>query len=87
MALGGSDTVSVAVAGDSILAVCSTPRRRHWQTTWKLYALDRTNGNRTSQQNLPSEALPGGLLVDRDGRVVVVMQDGSLACFGGPQAG
>jgi hypothetical protein len=35
-----------------------------------------------SQEELPREALPGGLLVDRDGRIVVVLQDGSVHSFG-----
>jgi hypothetical protein len=81
--LQGSDTVSIALAQDAVLVVCSTPRFRDWRQTWRLCVLDRESGSVTSQQNLPAEALPGGLLVDREGRVVVLMQDGSAACFGG----
>jgi hypothetical protein len=34
------------------------------------------------RQELPGEPLPGGLLVDRDGQVVVTMLDGRVLCFG-----
>jgi outer membrane protein assembly factor BamB len=85
-ALKGSDVVSMAIARDAILAVCATPKFRDWRSNWRLCLLDRASGALKSQQNLPSDALPGGLLVDRDGRVVVVMQDGRIAAFGGPKS-
>jgi hypothetical protein len=62
------------------------PKARDWRTAWRLCSLDRNGGDLISQQELPSEAVPGGLLVDRDGRVIVVMQDGTLSCFGGTKA-
>ena len=84
--LGDSDTVSLAVAQDAILSVCSTPRFRDLRVNWRLCSIDREGGGLVSQQTLPSETLPGGLLVDRDGRVVVVMLDGTVACYGGSDA-
>ena len=34
------------------------------------------------RHSLPSKALPGGLLVDRHGQVIVALSDGKLICFG-----
>jgi len=62
------------------------PKPRNLQSDWRLVSINRTNGAVLAQQNLPSEALPGGLLVDGDGRIVVVMRDGAIACFGGGKA-
>jgi outer membrane protein assembly factor BamB len=33
------------------------------------------------QQEIPGEPLPGGLLVDRDGRIVVATLDGRLLAY------
>jgi hypothetical protein len=38
------------------------------------------------EHGLPGAALAGGLLVDREGRVVVVLGDGAAVCFGPPEA-
>jgi hypothetical protein len=81
--LPGSDTISVAVARDAILTVCKTPKFRDWRANWSLCTWDRDQGNLLSQVAVPAEGLPGGLLVDRDGRVVVVLQDGRVVCYGG----
>jgi len=80
--LPGSDTVSVAIARDAILTVCKTPKFRDWRANWLLCAWNREQGNLLSQVPVPAEALPGGLLVDREGRVVVVLQNGSVVCYG-----
>ena len=37
---------------------------------------------RDAQQQLTSAALPGGVLVDRYGRIIVVHEDGSVSCLG-----
>jgi hypothetical protein len=37
-------------------------------------------------QNLPGEVTPGGLLVDRTGRIVVVAENGTIQCFGDARA-
>jgi hypothetical protein len=86
--MSGSDTIAVAIARDAILTVCKTPKFRDWRADWRLCAWDRDQGSLRAQVSVPGEALPGGLLVNREGRVVVVMQDGSVACYGsaGPLA-
>ena len=84
--LSESDTVSLVVARGAILAACETPRARSLASKWQLCALDAEDGNVAAQLPLPSAALPGGLLVDRDGRVVVVLESGGVLAFGGREA-
>ncbi|MFT5465762.1 MAG: hypothetical protein ACI8UO_000858 [Verrucomicrobiales bacterium] len=42
------------------------------------------NGAQIFQVEIPAEPLPGGLIVDRDGRILVSLLEGGLACFEGP---
>ncbi|MDP7269477.1 MAG: hypothetical protein QF408_15050 [Pirellulales bacterium] len=46
-----------------------------------LTALDSNNGKPLFQIELPAEPLPGGLIIDRNGHVIVAMLDGGVACF------
>jgi outer membrane protein assembly factor BamB len=45
-------------------------------------ALDINNGKRLWSQPLISPPLPWGLIVDRDGRIIVTLKDGQIMCFG-----
>jgi len=51
-------------------------------TDSKLLALDLNNGSELWVQPLPEAPVPWGLAVDRDGRVVVTLKDGTMLCFG-----
>ena len=42
---------------------------------------DPETGKATWKQRLPSAPLPGGVLVNRHGRVAVVHENGSVSCF------
>ena len=44
--------------------------------------LDIKNGNRLWSQRLTSPPLPWGLIVDRDGRIIVTLKDGQIMCYG-----
>ncbi len=81
-ALKGMDTVSLAIAGNAVLAVCEQPIPRTFRTHWEVFALDPKDGSVIWKRSLSGAALPGGLIVDREGRVIVVLADGSLECFG-----
>lgn len=63
---------------------------------WTVCALDPGNGSVIWQHDLSrvvlfagrphveyTPLLPGGLCIDREGRIVVVMEDGSVVCLGG----
>ena len=81
-ALKGIDTVSLAVAENVVLAVSNLAGAEAETAEWAALALRADNGEVVWKRPLPSEPLPGGLLVDRDGQVIVVMIDGTVVCFG-----
>jgi len=80
--LQDSDTVAFVMAKNAVLVVLETWRPRSRFSNWVLAGLDPETGKVMWRQRLPSAALPGGLLVDRHGRVVIVHEDGSVSCFG-----
>ncbi len=80
--LNGSDAVAIALAANAVLVVSEIPRPRSRFSAWNLNALDRETGKVLWKQPLPSAALAGGLLVNRHGHIIVILEDGSVACFG-----
>lgn len=84
--LEGADTVSVALAANAVLTVSRKPDPGNRLPRWTLSALDLAGGEPLWQQTLPDAAIAGGLAVDRDGRVLVVLEGGRLVCFGGTGA-
>ena len=73
------------LCADAVLAVHATykPHSRPRETTgWYLSALDRKDGSERWRIDLPSKPMRGGLSVDRDGRIFVAFDDGSLGCYG-----
>ncbi len=46
-----------------------------------LVAMNAADGTTVWSQPLPASPVPWGLAVDRDGRVVVSLQDGGVQCF------
>lgn len=81
--LKGGDTVGLVIAGDSVLTISEMPQFRSLYPRWKLFKLDLANGKKVWEKDLQGKAIPGGLTVDRDGRVIVVMDDGHVKCFAG----
>jgi outer membrane protein assembly factor BamB len=82
-ALEGSDAVAFVIAKNTIITVVETQRPRSLSSSWILAGLDPDTGKVLWKQQLPSAALPGGILVDRHGRTIVVHEDGTVSCFGG----
>jgi len=84
-ALQGADVVALSVSPNAVLAVyeMAKPRSRHSQ--WVVAALNADDGSTRWERILPGTALPGGLTVDRDGRVLVVLADGTVICYGDDQ--
>ncbi|MBW7997856.1 MAG: PQQ-binding-like beta-propeller repeat protein [Candidatus Glassbacteria bacterium] len=76
-----SDTVSLVLAANALVEVYSTEVVRHRNPRWRVRASSLTDGSLIWEEDLGSPAMPGGLLVDRDGRVVVVLEDGRMVCF------
>ena len=75
-----SSTVSLALAKNAVVGVYlsqpgdGNPRR-------SLVCMNPHNGAILWQHRLSGSALPGGLLIDREGSVVVVMEDGSIVSY------
>lgn len=72
-------TVSLALAANAALVVTEPPAEPGKSF---LLALDLADGHVLWQQALPGPAFPDGLLVDRAGRVIVTLLDGSVVCYG-----
>ena len=79
----GSNALSVALAPNAVLAVCEVQPAGRETPKWAVVALDAKDGKPMWRQRLPSRPLPGGLLVDRGGQVIVACQNGQVVCFGG----
>ncbi len=80
--LEGSDAVAFVIAKNTIITVVETQQPRSLSSGWMLAGLDPETGKVMWRQRLPSSVLPGGILVDRHGRIVVVHEDGSVSCLG-----
>ncbi|MFH1744310.1 MAG: PQQ-binding-like beta-propeller repeat protein [bacterium] len=85
-AFEGIDTISIAAAPNAILAVGESPMSRKLKVASTVCALNPQDGSTFWRHKIPSASIPGGFLVDRDGRVVVVMEDGSIICYAGERA-
>jgi len=79
----GSDAVSIMLAKNAIVAVCETRTPGSLQPRWDVRCLNRDTGASIWQHNLRGAAATGGTLIDRDGRIVVAMENGHLTCLGG----
>ncbi|MEZ6072679.1 MAG: PQQ-binding-like beta-propeller repeat protein [Pirellulales bacterium] len=80
--LQGSDTVAVALASNAVVTVAQQHTAGNLQGKWTVNAFDLGSGDTLWQQALPAAAVVGGLSIDRDGRVVIVLDDGRIVCFG-----
>jgi outer membrane protein assembly factor BamB len=48
----------------------------------EVVALNLEDGKLLWSQPLPAPAVTWGLAIDRDGRVIVTLEDGQVVCFG-----
>ena len=84
--LEGRDVIALALTPKAVLVVSEVAVERSIRSRWIVSRLDRKSGALTWEQDLPGAALHGGLLVDREGRVIVALRDGSVVCLGGAKA-
>ncbi|MHC4109483.1 MAG: outer membrane protein assembly factor BamB family protein [Planctomycetota bacterium] len=80
--LKDSDTVAFVIAKNAILTAIQKQRPRSLSSNWTLAGLNPQTGKVMWRKRLASAVRPGGLLVDRHGRIIVVHEDGSVSCFG-----
>lgn len=74
------EAVSLVVCPTSIVAVVKYQERHRAHPRWFVAALSSQDGTAYWfwRHTLPSKPLPGGLLVGREGQVIVTMLDGSV---------
>ena len=75
--------VSMVICANAIVAVVQQQHKNRAQPQWFVAAFDKEKGRKLWQHEVIGTPLPDGLLVDRDGQIVVTMLDGSLLCLGG----
>jgi len=80
--LTGSDAVAFIMAKNTIITALEKPKPRRLSSDWELAGIDLETGKVMWKQRLPSSVLPGSVLVDRYGRIIVVHEDGSVSCLG-----
>jgi outer membrane protein assembly factor BamB len=81
------EVVSLAVCPTSIVAVAKFQKPRSAHPQWSLVAFNSQDGTPHWfwHYPLPSKPLPGGLLVGRDGQIVLTMLNGNVHSFGPQQ--
>jgi outer membrane protein assembly factor BamB len=75
------EAVSMAVAQNAVVAVVRYQQKFRSQPQWYVTALDLVGGKPIFQHELRSDPLPGGLLIDRKGQIIVSLLDGGVLCL------
>ena len=73
------DVYAIAVAHNAVVV---TGRKRNVPEPCFIAARSKSDGKILWTLNLPGEPTLGGLSIDRDGRVLVPLRDGSFVCVG-----
>jgi hypothetical protein len=79
---GKFEAVALALAPNAVVTVARYQTFSRARPFWHLVAFAPEDGRQMFQQELPGDPLPDGLLIDRDGRIIVSMVDGGLVAFG-----
>ena len=72
------EAMSLVVGPNAIVAVVQHQQKYRAQPQWFVVAFDQASGKATWRHEVKDEPLPGGLLVNRDGRIVVTTLTGNL---------
>jgi hypothetical protein len=75
------EVVSLAACPNAVVAVVKSQDRTRARPQWHLSAVRIDNGTLMLNQELYDEPLPGGLSIDREGRVIVTILDGQVLAF------
>ena len=70
--------MSLVVGPNAIVAVVQHQQKYRAQPQWFVVAFDQGSGKATWRHEIKDEPLPGGLLINRDGRIVVTTLAGNL---------
>ena len=66
------DSVAMAVCNNAVVVACKS----------EIVALDLQDGKVLWSEGVPAAPVPWGLAVDRNGRIVVTLEDEQILCFG-----
>ncbi len=79
------EAMSLVVGPNAIVAVVQHQQKYRAQPQWFVVAFDQASGKATWRHEVKDEPLPGGLLVNRDGRIVVTTLAGNLLSLVGSE--
>jgi hypothetical protein len=74
--------VAVAIAENAVVAVGEPVGSPSPAEEWTVQAFDLKDGHALWDERLESAPLPGGLCIDRDGQVIVVLENGQVVGLG-----
>ena len=72
------EILSLAVCPTDVVAVLQHQERDRAQTEWSVAAFDSEKGELRYQHRFTNEPLPGGLLIDSQGNIVVMMHQNMI---------
>ena len=76
------EAVSLVVSRNAVVAVVRMQNALRARPQQFLVAFNARNGRQLWRHELRGEPLPGGLLIDSDGRIIVTLLSGKLVCLG-----
>jgi len=76
------EILSLALAANAVVVVSESHDANGNATGWRLCALDRDSGRPMWERPLPAKPVLGGLAIDREGRIIVVLTGGRVVCIG-----
>ena len=74
--------MSLAVCPNAVVAAIRYQQKTRAKPQWFLAGFEVKTLGVKFRIELRREPLPGGILIDRDGQVVLTMLDGTVLCFG-----
>jgi len=81
----GGNAIGLTLTANAVLALTETIEPGQDHPTWALSAFALADGKRLWRQPLKDAPLPGGVIVDRAGRIICPLQDGSVVCYAAPK--
>ena len=76
------ETISLALTPNAVVATVRLQEKHRARRDWFVLGLNVKDGKQLFRQRLDEEPLPGGLLIDRDGRIVITSVSGTVTCYG-----
>jgi len=76
------ETLAMAVAANQVVTVSGpAPWQKTNRDRWTALGYDARTGKSLWWQGVPSPPLANGMLIDREGKVVIVLQNGTVHCL------